>query len=329
MKRRTEIRITAGKGAGHPVLDYIAGRFTYLCRAGWIEQIDAGHLLLNGEKATATDTLATGDRLVFQSPFLAEPEVNTDYAILHEDDDLLVIDKPGGLPCHPKGRYFNHTLWALVKARFASQNLVLVNRLDRETSGIVLLAKSQAAAASCQRQFIGRRVGKRYLAVIRGRMQELVDVEGFIGKDAGSPLRHKMRFTKAVPGMGDEDKEGYCRTVFRPLCETNGFHLIEAMPRTGRQHQIRATLEALGLYLVGDKIYGGDSAIFLRFVDDRLTEADRRFLVLPRQALHAAELSLIHPRTSEAMTFHAPLPADMAALFPGWREDITKKAVDP
>lgn len=321
MQRHIEIRITQEKGAGTPVLDYLVSRFTYLDRDGWQQQLAAGNLLVNGSPAQTDETLRAQDLILFSPKGILEPAVNAAYHILHEDDDLLVINKPGCLPCHPRGRYFNNTLWALLKERFGDQYLALVNRLDRETSGIVLLAKNRSAAAICQNQFIARTVNKRYLTIVRGELTAPIEATGFLEKDTFSQVRHKMRFTLSHAMPGAELAGKHCHTTFYPRHHTPDYCLIEAKPHSGRQHQIRATLLALGRPIVGDKIYGGDDTLFLRFVDDRLTDADRCFLVLPRQALHAAELSLRHPSTNEKISFRAPLPPDMAALVPDWQTD--------
>ena len=144
MKRKPAITIGAHE-AGKPLIDLLSGRFTYHSRDEWMDFIEFGQLLLNQLPAQPTTILAAGDILEYNMPESPEPSVDTHFSIIFEDGELLAVNKPGNLPCHPAGRYFNHTLWALLKEQFDLPYLSLINRLDRETSGIVLLAKNPEA----------------------------------------------------------------------------------------------------------------------------------------------------------------------------------------
>ncbi len=156
--------------AGCLVLDFVAARFTYRSREEWRQELDAGRFLLSGVRAVSQSLLAAGDRLVYLLPELPEPPVDQNFAVLYEDDDLLVVDKPARLPCHPAGSFFRHTLWALLQERHGLPKPSLINRLDRETSGIVLVAKNKQAARLCYQQFASRQVHKRYLVLVEGRV---------------------------------------------------------------------------------------------------------------------------------------------------------------
>ncbi len=225
-------------------------------------------------------------------PANAEPPVLRSAGILYEDDDLVVADKPGNLPCHPGGRYCANTLLHLLRDRAGDGGkLRIINRLDRETSGIVLVAKSAAMSRSLSGQFRRHTAQKEYTVLVHGDFPVHLEARGWLVPDADSVIRKKRRFVtcSAPPAPGAESAE----TDFELVEARDGISRVLARPRTGRTHQIRATLLSLGFPVVGDKIYGLDETFFLRFITDALTEADRARLVLPRQALHASSLTVV------------------------------------
>lgn len=318
MKRKTAVCVKP-EFAGCSLLDFVARRFTYRSREEWLRELEAGRFLLNeAGPAVPTAQLAAGDRLCYLMPELEEPWVERRFTVLYEDDDLLAVDKPAPLPCHPGGRFFRHTLWALLKEQYGLANPSLVNRLDRETSGIVLVAKNKKAARRCCRQFADHLVLKRYRVVVEGEFpQSPLQAEGWLDLDPFSAVRKKVRF---YPRQGAEAVPvgaAACRTSFRRLHYENGISFLEALPLTGRCHQIRATLCGLGFPVVGDKIYGVDEQLFLRFQKDCLTASDHQRLRMNRQALHAESLSLIHPADGRPLSFFAPLPAAFRSLLAG------------
>ena len=317
MHRKTSVLIQPQQ-AGRQLLDFVSRRFTYRSREEWQAELAAHRFLLNETEAQGDAVLAAGDRLVYLMPALAEPQVDTNYTVLHEDNDLLVINKPAPLPCHPGGRFFAHTLWALLKENHRLADPRLVNRLDRETSGLVLVAKNKTAARRCQEQFARQRVEKVYLVVVEGNFPDTpvpVEAVGWLGVDPDSAIRKKMRF---FPEQGDAPPKAMAAsTAFRRIstADNGRLSLVEATPYTGRCHQIRATLLHLGFPLVGDKLYGVDEQLFLRFQQDRLRPADHALLRIPRQALHAASLRLSHPATGKNLAFSAPLPPALQGLM--------------
>jgi 23S rRNA pseudouridine955/2504/2580 synthase/23S rRNA pseudouridine1911/1915/1917 synthase len=314
--------------AGAALLDFLTARFTYHDRDGWRERIAAGRVTVGGRPADPGRRLAAGDELAYDASDVAEPPVDEAVAIVHADDDLLLADKPGNLPCHPGGRYFNHTLWALLKTRHGIADPILVNRLDRETSGLVLIARHAAAAKNLRAQFAGRTVAKRYLALVEGAFPERLDAGGWLDADYGGPVLKMRRFLPVPDAAGGagaarppagaappSDEAAWAATSFRLLERRGPLSLVEAQPCTGRLHQIRATLRALGFPLVGDKMYGTDPAIYVRFCAGRTTDEDRARLRMPRQALHAAGLRFGHPRSGRSVAFDLPLPGDMQACL--------------
>ena len=300
------------------VLDLLAARFTYQSREEWEDRIGSGLVLLNQQPTDPKSILESGDTLAYRVPGLEEPPVDTGFSILLEDDHLLVVDKPANLPCHPAGRYFEHTLWALLKSQFNLAHLTFVNRIDRETSGIVVLAKTPEAALHCRRQFERRQVHKCYVAIVEGRFPSAeLRAGGYLIRDHNSPIRKKLRFFSTA--SSDEIPAGgkACSTIFHKTLYRRGLSRVDVLLETGRPHQIRATLLGLGYPLVGDKLYGVDETIFLRFIKGSLTEHDKERLRLPRQALHATELRFKHPETGKPLLFRAPVPPDVKGLIDG------------
>ncbi len=316
---------------GTAVADFLATRFSYHDRVGWCERIATEDVLIN-EKPCVPDTpLRAGDRLVYEPDNRPEPTVDFNIGIVLDDDDLLLVNKSGYLPCHPGGRYFNNTLWGWLKER-GLREFMLVNRIDRETSGLVVIAKNQAAALNCRKQFSSRKVVKRYQALVEATDFPVeLETTGWLVADIDSAIRKKRKFISVdtrqagspryVPQASSLPKDvpspdaEWAETKFRLINQCGDIALIEAEPHTGRLHQIRATLLALGYPIVGDKLYGVDETLFLRFCNGALTDTDHAQLRMDRQALHASGLNFRHPKFGRAVTINLDLPDDMKQLL--------------
>ncbi len=294
------------------MLEFLSTRFSYQSREQWNKEIEAQRIERNGNQVrNCHELLAIGDQLVYLCPEWNEPGVDLSFSVLYEDNDILVVDKPGNLPCHPGGRYFNHTLWALLKQQYGTAALSFVNRLDRETSGVVLIAKNRIAARICNRQFVENTVYKRYYVLVEGDFPDKkITACGFLSADELCPVRKKMSFRMKDEGRALPDNAKQCSTTFRLSQRCNGTSLLEAIPSTGRMHQIRATLCSLGYPVVGDKLYGIDHMLFLRFIQGELTPGDYMRLRMKRQALHAQALGIVHPCTGKEMEFSSPVPQE-------------------
>ncbi len=225
--------------------------------------------------------------------------------IVHEDDRLVVVNKPGDVVCHPSKAGPWSSLVGALREHTGLPTVHLVFRLDRETSGIVVLAKDSKMASRLQTAMGERRVGKIYLALLTGHLAAPVVVDRPLGDDCASPV-----FTKtAVVGEGGGRP---ARTRFEPLAvsRTGEYTLVRVVPETGRKHQIRAHAQWLGHSLVGDKIYGPDARLYLDFIAEGWTPALAARLFLPRQALHCAAIDLAPAGLSGRFT--APWPEDLA-----------------
>jgi RluA family pseudouridine synthase len=298
------------------LLDLLSERFTYLQREAWGRLIETGAVQVNGQSAGPLQPLAEGDLVDFTVPDVEEPAVATDYRLLYADEALLAVDKPADLPCHPGGKFFRHTLWAFLLRDLGMEKLFFVNRLDRETSGIVLVARTAAAARICGRPARRQAMVKEYLAVVEGQMPAPVHARGWMVDDTSSALRKKQRFIPEQTGVSAPEGASRAETWFEPVRQAGGLALLRARLGTGRTHQIRATLLALGLPLVGDKVYGRDEMLYVRFIEKRLSDEDRHLLRLNRQALHSCHLRLLHPLTDAVLDIESPLPPALAALVP-------------
>jgi RluA family pseudouridine synthase len=217
------------------------------------------------------------------------------FDVIHEDTDLLVINKPAGLACHPTKGDLYSSLISRVRLHLGAEiHPQLINRLDRETSGVTLVAKNQATALALRRAWESREVRKLYLAIVHGHVTGDGIIDAALGRDESSEvaIRDKVREDGAPSATR-------YRVLLRFERAEGAFTLLEVELLTGRKHQIRIHLAHIGHPIVGDKLYGLDENMYLDFVKHRLSEEQRRKLILPHQALHAAVL-VIGSRTFQA-----------------------------
>ena len=224
--------------------------------------------------------------------------------IVYEDARLLVVNKPGDVVCHPSKAGPWSSLVGALREYTQLPTVHLVFRLDRETSGVVVLAKDAKMASRLQVAMQERKVGKAYDAILTGELAQPITVDQPLGDDVSSPVFMKSAVVAA-------DMPGAQRAVshYTPIARGGGFTLARVVTETGRKHQIRAHAQWLGHSLVGDKIYGPDARLYLDFIDHGWTPALAEKLLLPRQALHCAEIDLRPARIEHVFT--AALPGDM------------------
>lgn len=225
--------------------------------------------------------------------------------ILRDDEDLMVINKPGWLVCHPSKNGPLSSLVGAVRELTGAEKLHLVARLDRETSGLVVFAKRPAMARKYQMAIQNRIVKKIYLAILEGELTEPIEVDQSIARRKQG-LVHVKNEVSYVRGAQS------AKTTFTPIARGGGYTLARVEPETGRKHQIRVHAEWLDHRVVGDKIYGPDESLYLEFIEHGWTERLEEALPLKRQALHCFEYCFEFP--GAAVTLQAPLLEDMTSF---------------
>ena len=260
----------------------------------------------DGRSVRPAASVHAGETILLRRPAPIEPEVPRHFEILYEDASVLVIDKPAGLPMHTTAKFWRNTLVAVLRERYPAQHTEICHRIDRETSGVMLIARTPVAGARLKKAFAERRVRKRYLALVKGQPPD----RGVIDQ----PIKLLDSPTHLMMGPAADGLPAVTR--FEVLSRFAEHALVAAIPETGRQHQIRVHLAGLGHPLVGDKLYGAGERYFMQSCDEGLTEALlARFDGLPRHALHAERLTFPHPTTGEPLTLVSPLPADLQAYI--------------
>lgn len=288
---------------GERLDQHLARTFPELTRSRLQGLIEAGQVRVNGQPARASQRLKGGElvwlRVPAPVPATPQPEA-LPVALLYEDRDLLVVDKAPGMVVHPGAGHASGTLVNALLHRVEDLAGVggelrpgLVHRLDKDTSGCLVVAKHESALQALQRAFQSREVEKTYLALVHGQPRPEARVETLYGRH---PV-HRQRFTGRV-------KEGKpAMTVWRVREQLEGAALVEVDLLTGRTHQIRVHLSEAGHPLLGDELYGG-----LRRGKGLVAQVQEQ---LGRQALHAWRLAFPHPRTGRRLELESPLPADL------------------
>jgi 23S rRNA pseudouridine1911/1915/1917 synthase len=303
-----EIFHLTASDAGTRLDKYLCERYVELSRGKAHRLIDEGRVAVNNRPARASLILRVGDEITIEFPpptlNIPKPE-KVPLHIVYEDSDLLVVDKPAGIAVHSSPGHSDHalihdliTLYPDINNIGDSQRPGIVHRLDKDTSGLMVVARSEVVQQSLQRQFKERSVVKRYTVLVRGHLSP---EQGIIESQIGRSPRNRKRM--AVVSMGKE-----ARTLYRVVSYYDEYTLLEVTPETGRTHQIRVHLSAIGHPLIGDVLYGGKSAL------------------LKRQFVHAHLLGFILPATREYVEFRSELPSDLQLVLE--RISCTQKRVE-
>jgi 23S rRNA pseudouridine1911/1915/1917 synthase len=277
-----------------------------------------------GARKKPHSPVRAGERLVIKRPARSEPPSPRSFAVLHDEEDFFVVDKPANLPVHASARYYFGTLSRLLFERYGDE-VQICHRLDRETSGCLVVARGRRAASTLKAAFEKRRVHKTYHALVYGDPTwpedeggtHLIDLPLALAPPERSRLGVRM---EPAPGRADGLD---ARTRVRVLSRHGRCALVECKPITGRQHQIRAHLAAVGHAIVGDKLYAFGDEAFARYCDqaEKLKESEvEAEFGMARQALHAAAITFPHPRTGAPVSVQSPLPADFARYIDRSRE---------
>jgi 23S rRNA pseudouridine1911/1915/1917 synthase len=287
------------------VLAYLAKRFTYLTESAWSELVQEGRITCNGCRCDMATTVSKGDSISCDLPEFEAPVVNFDYDLVYEDEWLLAVNKPPGLRVHSSGKFVNanliYHLRHLHQPPYPEANLI--NRLDADTSGLVLLARDKVILSQLMRQFAAGLVVKEYLAVVTGRP---CPAHGTIDLPIG-PVQDAR-----VPRFGVDSTQGKpAVTHYRTLRHlTEHFTLLELKPETGRTHQLRVHLAAIGHPIAGDALYTMNDHDYL---DWRLNP--NKQTPLQGQALHSHRLQFSHPVGQTLCTLIAPLAPNMVQFI--------------
>jgi 23S rRNA pseudouridine1911/1915/1917 synthase len=229
--------------------------------------------------------------------------------ILHEDENLVIINKPGWLVCHPsKNGPLSSLIGAVREYLQQEEPLHLVHRLDRETSGIILIAKNKYTSRPIQKAMENRETDKVYWGILEGVVKEEILVNAPLCGDKKSPVVVKQ---KALPDPKGGGKES--QTLFKPLEVRGNYTLCEIIPITGRKHQIRVHAQFIGHQIAGDKLYGPDENLYLRFTEVGWTPDHEELLPTKRQCLHARKLSF--PYQDKTFSIEAPMLEDMQSFW--------------
>jgi 23S rRNA pseudouridine1911/1915/1917 synthase len=328
---KLRIKLT-GKQEPIRIDKYLMNRIEGATRNKIQQAIDEGWILVNGQKIKSNHKVKPFEEIVVYD---SRETIPTDIIpeempldIVYEDDDLMVINKPPGMVVHPGSGNYTGTLvngiaWYLNpeedKSRIIDLPRVgLVHRIDKDTSGLLLIAKSDAAMKDLAGQFKKHTVHRRYIGLAWGNFEEEEGtIEAHIGRN--------LRFRKKMDAFPDGDHGKHAITHFKVLERFHYVTMLEFRLETGRTHQIRVHTRLIGHPLFNDETYGGDRIVkgtvhakYKQFVDNC-------FKILPRQALHARELGFIHPTTKKQMLFESPVPQDMETVIEKWRKYIEHK----
>ncbi len=286
--------------------------------------LEEGHIIVNNEvvkpnyKVKANDTIVIYETRRPESQEIIPEQMPLD--IVYEDNDLMIINKPFGMVVHPGCGNYSGTLVNGISWHLQQQNIVvdgltrvgLVHRIDKDTSGLVVIAKTETAMTKLAAQFKKHTVHRRYVALAWGDMEE----------DEGTVVAHigrNLRFRKIMDAFPDGEHGKEAITHYKVLERFNYVTLLELRLETGRTHQIRVHMKYMGHPLFNDATYGGDRIVKGTVFNKYKQFIDNCFTILTRQALHAKELGFTHPATNKWIQFDSDLPADMADVIEKWR----------
>ncbi len=308
---------------------YLMNRIEGATRNKIQQAIEEGWILVNGEKVKPNHKIRPYEEIVvYDSREVIPTDIIPEEMplnIVYEDHELLVIDKPAGLVVHPgsgnyQGTLVNGIAWYLNPAEDKSKiielpRVGLVHRIDKDTSGLILIAKTELSMKYLAAQFKDHTVHRRYIALAWGDFEQ---DEGTIDAHIG----RNLRFRKKMDAFPDGDHGKPAITHYKVLERFHYVTLLQFRLETGRTHQIRVHSRLIGHPLFNDSTYGGDKIVKGTIHTKYKQFVDNCFKILPRQALHAAELGFQHPVTKERMHFTSPLPAEMQQVIDKWKAYI-------
>jgi 23S rRNA pseudouridine1911/1915/1917 synthase len=319
---RTMDLTVSTKAAGTRLDQLLASSFSDFSRSAIQKAIDAGQVTVNQTPAKASYKVRAGDQVRFGLPEPAhEMPVPEDIPldILYEDEFLAIINKPYDMVVHPAKGHWSGTLVNALAYRFSQLSNLngdyrpgIVHRLDRDTSGVILVAKEEATHRELSAQFEQRKVFKEYLAITAGVLDRDSD---YIERRIAHHPNDRVKMMAC--DEDDEDAKEAC-SFYEVIERFQGYSFCRIQPRTGRTHQIRVHLASIGCPVLADKIYSGRDCLTLGDLDPNGGTAGNE-LLMPRQALHASRLRFFHPRKQRYIAAEAPLPADFVRTLQALR----------
>ncbi len=319
---RTRLVITRGQESMR-IDKYLMIRIEGATRNKIQQAIEDGLITVNGQPTKSNYKIRTNDEIiVFDSRGEVSEEVIPEEMplnIVYEDDDLMIINKPDGMVVHPgcgnyTGTLVNGLAWYLHVEDIENSALPrvgLVHRIDKDTSGLLVIAKTDAAMSNLGLQFKKHTVHRRYIALVWGNLEE---DEGTINVNVG----RNLRFRKIMDTFPDGDYGKEAITHYKVLQRFNYVTLIELRLETGRTHQIRVHMKSIGHPLFNDQTYGGNYIVKGTVFTKYKQFVENCFKILPRHALHAKELGFKHPTTGEWIQFNSELPDEMKQVIERW-----------
>lgn len=320
--------ITIDKGQDQLRIDkFLVNRIEGATRNKVQKAINAGMVLVNDKEVKSNYKIKPLDSIIVYSDMSPEetdvvPE-KMDLNIVFEDEDLMIINKPAGMVVHPGSGNYTGTLLNGVSYYLKQQNpdlsedqlprFGLVHRIDKNTSGLLVLAKTDKAMRHLAKQFFDHTISRKYVALAWGDLKE---DSGTIVAHVGRNLRHRKLF-EAYP-EGDHGKEAI--THYKVLERFGYVTLVQCVLETGRTHQIRVHMKYIGHPLFNDDFYGGDKIVKGTVYAKYKQFVENCFQLCKRQALHAQTLGFIHPTSGREMFFEAPLPSDIEQVIDKWRK---------
>lgn len=314
--------VVSDREAGARLDAYLAAHCPLHSRVQLRRAITAGSVWVDGQCPKPAYRLNPGQRVVLTLPELpraapAPEPIALD--ILYEDDDLAAINKPAGMVVHPSKGHGGGTLVNGLAHHFRSLSAVggacrpgVVHRLDRDTSGVIIVAKTDAAHMALAKQWETRAVEKEYVAIVAGvpdRDRDRID------KPIGVHPYHREKMAIRA----DHHTTREAATFYEVRQRFRGFALLRVLPKTGRTHQIRVHLAHIGCPVLCDRLYGGRAIV----TEGEIRHTESSVVMLNRQALHARRLKVIHPRTGSTLEIEAPLPADMQGVLEALRRQAS------
>jgi 23S rRNA pseudouridine1911/1915/1917 synthase len=298
------------------------------------QAIESGRVLINGKQVQSNHKIKPGEEIIMYSDKEVQGEdivpekmpLNIEY----EDDDILIINKPVGLVVHPASGNPNGTLINGVAYYLLQQNSALsadvlprfglVHRIDKNTSGLMVLAKTEKAVSSLAKEFFNHTIHRQYVALVWG---DVAEDSGTVNAHIG---RHQ-RFRKIFDAYPDGEHGKEAITHYKVLERFGYVTMVQCELETGRTHQIRVHMKHIGHPLFNDEVYGGNRIVKGTVFSKYKQFVDNCFALCPRHALHAKTLGFIHPRTRQEVVFNSEVPDDMQQLITKWRNYVQVKNI--